>query len=96
MLSCQRAEITVLDYFGYIIFHSYVRVVVVVVVVKVSVVAIIIIIGVCLLFVCVCMRVCVFAAERETTGFGGSHDHGDPKTTNLYVGNLSPQVSVLY
>jgi len=40
------------------------------------------------------------AAERKErlnelleTSVLGSHDTGDPNTTNLYVGNLSPQVS---
>eukprot|EP00117_Sycon_ciliatum_P015546 scpid41385/ scgid15341/ U2 snRNP-associated SURP motif-containing protein; 140 kDa Ser/Arg-rich domain protein; U2-associated protein SR140 len=41
----------------------------------------------------------IMAMERGERGeapghiSGGSHDHGDPQTTNLYVGNLSPQMN---
>ncbi len=30
--------------------------------------------------------------KELSEGVAGSHDTGDPSTTNLYVGNLAPQV----
>ena len=35
------------------------------------------------------------ADEFDPTGRLGSFDDGDPHTTNLYVGNLSPKVSFI-
>ena len=48
--------------------------------------------------VCVCVCVCLWCAlfgcvgmqDNSRSDTKGSFDHGDPTTTNLYVGNLSP------
>jgi hypothetical protein len=36
-----------------------------------------------------------FIGDRHRGGIGdaGSHDTGDPSTTNLYLGNLSPRLT---